>query len=75
MFNLGNMYCDGRGVAKDDTKAAEWYLKAAEHGHGKVGLSVSRSLGLSTQNSFSYLQVHPYTYKYHYQHVQGVRPG
>ena len=32
----GNMYCDGRGVEKNESKAVEWYLKAAEIGHGKA---------------------------------------
>ncbi len=31
-YNLGQCYYDGRGVAKDDTKAAYWYEKAANQG-------------------------------------------
>lgn len=31
-YRLGNAYRDGRGVAKDHAKAAEWYRKAAEGG-------------------------------------------
>jgi TPR repeat protein len=27
------MYRAGRGVAKDDAEAAEWFRKAAENGH------------------------------------------
>ncbi len=32
MFNLGVMYYNGEGVAKDYGKAREWYGKAAENG-------------------------------------------
>lgn len=71
MFNLGNMYCDGRGVAKDDTKAAEWYLKAAEHGHGKVGVGLSTWPLYCTQNSFPYILTSILKYHYQYQHVHG----
>ena len=31
--NLGVMYQLGRGVEKNEQKAAEWYIKAAEQGH------------------------------------------
>ncbi|MDR0466903.1 MAG: sel1 repeat family protein [Deltaproteobacteria bacterium] len=33
---MGYMYGTGRGVAKSDVKAAEWYSKAAEQGHAKA---------------------------------------
>ena len=39
---LGDCYYKGEGVAKDKLKAAEWYHKAAEHGHAKA----QRELGL-----------------------------
>jgi TPR repeat protein len=32
-FNLGDCYHKGRGVAKDEAEAVEWYRKAAEQGH------------------------------------------
>ena len=32
--NLGFMYAEGRGVAKDDAQAADWFRKAAEQGDG-----------------------------------------
>ncbi|MFZ2301613.1 MAG: tetratricopeptide repeat protein [Gallionella sp.] len=32
-FGLARMYYNGDGVAKDDVKAAEWYLKTAEQGN------------------------------------------
>jgi TPR repeat protein len=32
-YNLGDMYRDGRGVAKDDEQAVFWYRKAAEQGN------------------------------------------
>ena len=31
--NLGDMYADGRGVAKDDAQAVAWYRKAADQGN------------------------------------------
>ncbi len=33
MYNLGLCFRDGKGVYKDEKKAFEWFLKAAEHGH------------------------------------------
>ena len=35
-FNLGTMYGNGRGVAKDDRQAVFWYRKAAEQGHASA---------------------------------------
>ena len=32
-FNLGLMYCLGRGVPPDDTESAKWFRHAAEQGH------------------------------------------
>ncbi|MEL6152995.1 MAG: SEL1-like repeat protein, partial [Bacteroidota bacterium] len=32
-FNLGEMYKNGYGVAKDYKKAAVWYQKAIDQGH------------------------------------------
>ena len=31
--NLGRMYRDGRGVARDDSEAVRWYRQAADEGH------------------------------------------
>lgn len=33
MFNLGVMYANGEGVAKDDAEAVRWYRKAADLGN------------------------------------------
>ncbi len=33
MYMVGICYDDGKGVAKDEAKAFEWYEKAAEKGH------------------------------------------
>lgn len=36
MYNLGNIYKDGKGeVTKDEDEAIVWYRKAVEMGHGK----------------------------------------
>jgi len=35
-FNLGVMYDEGQGVARDDAKAVEWYTKAAEQGDSRA---------------------------------------
>jgi hypothetical protein len=32
-YSLGELYEQGRGVAKDEAKAAEWFAAAAEQGH------------------------------------------
>jgi len=34
--DLGYMYAHGRGVAKDDAQAVEWYRKAAEQGEARA---------------------------------------
>src|SRR3989344_4931560 len=34
-YNLGGMYANGRGVARDDAEAVKWYRKAAEHGYAQ----------------------------------------
>ena len=51
MFDVGFCYENGQGVAKDMTKAFEWYLKAAENGHVKamnsVGCCFCRGNGVS----------------------------
>ena len=31
-YNLGVMYANGEGVAKDDEESVKWYRKAAEQG-------------------------------------------
>jgi len=31
-YNLGNMYADGEGVAKNEAEAVKWYRKAADQG-------------------------------------------
>jgi len=35
-FNLGFCYENGAGVPQDDSKAIEWYGKAAEQGDGEA---------------------------------------
>ncbi len=32
-YNLGNQYCNGKGVSKDYAEAMKWYRKAADQGH------------------------------------------
>ena len=48
------MYEKGRGVEKDDKKACEWYLKAAEQGHEdaqfNLGLGYAIGLGVEKDN-------------------------
>jgi len=34
--NLGFMYREGLGVARDDAEAAKWYLKAVEQGEAEA---------------------------------------
>lgn len=50
-FDIGNMYEKGNGVARDNSKAFEWYLKAAKQQHEKaafeVGFAYLRGSGVS----------------------------
>ena len=50
-FDVGNMFEKGNGVARDETKAFEWYLKAAKQNHDKaafeVGFAYLRGVGIS----------------------------
>ncbi|MDO8811509.1 MAG: tetratricopeptide repeat protein [Gallionella sp.] len=50
-FGLARMYYNGDGVAKDDAKAAEWYMKAAEQGNAfaqyKIGAMYDQGEGVS----------------------------
>ena len=32
-YYLGNMYADGKGVAKDEVEAVKWFRKAADQGY------------------------------------------
>jgi TPR repeat protein len=49
-YDVGNMYEKGNGVARDNTKAFKWYLKAAKQDHDKgtfkVGYSYLRGKGV-----------------------------
>ena len=49
-YNLGQMYSDGKGMARDDGRAMTWYRKAAEQGHleaqTNVGFMYSRGRGV-----------------------------
>jgi TPR repeat protein len=38
--NLGSAYYNGQGIARDVSKAAEWYRKAAEQGHARAQFSL-----------------------------------
>ena len=44
-YNLGFVYANGRGVAKDDVEAMKWYRKAAEQGNENAK-SALRRLGV-----------------------------
>ena len=39
-YRLGNAYRDGKGVAKDHAKSAEWYRKAAEGGSTEADVAL-----------------------------------
>ncbi len=49
-FNLGDMYRFGRGISRDQAKAAHWYRLAAEQGHVKgqfnLGFRYNHGLGV-----------------------------
>ena len=50
-FNLGSMYDQGRGVAKNERKAVEWYQKAAAQGNASaqnnLGVMYSQGRGVA----------------------------
>lgn len=39
-FEIGGAYEDGKGVARDDRRAAEWFRKSAEQGNGQAQYSL-----------------------------------
>lgn len=53
MFNLGVLYYQGEGTAKNDTTARSWYQKAAEKGHptAMYNLGYMYEKGISVQAS------------------------
>jgi TPR repeat protein len=38
--NLGTLYADGRGVARDEAEAVRWYREAADQGYGRAQLNL-----------------------------------
>ena len=49
------MYANGTGVAKDNTKAMEWFRKAAEQGHAfaqyDLGFMYANGIDVPTDNA------------------------
>jgi TPR repeat protein len=58
MCNLGNMYAEGCGVAKDEREAVSWYRKAAERGSTgamyNLGLMYAKGRGMAKDDIESY---------------------
>jgi TPR repeat protein len=47
MYNIATLYFLGKpGFAKDETEAAKWYMRAAEHKHVQSMITVSSMYGL-----------------------------
>ena len=44
-FELGERYCDGKGVEQDYQKAVEWLTKASDQGHAKAMFSLGWCYG------------------------------
>lgn len=57
-FNLGQMYRQGLGVAKDMSKAFKWYKRAADQGmpraQGNVGFMLARGIGTKRDDIEAY---------------------
>ena len=57
-YNLGMMYGNGRGVAKDEVEAVKWYRKAADQGHAdaqnNLGLMYYHSRGVAKDDVEAY---------------------
>jgi TPR repeat protein len=51
-YNLGAMYDNGQGVAKDHAKAMHWYMLAAAQGH----LTAQYNLGIMYNNGQGVVQ-------------------
>ena len=54
-YRLGNMYADGRGVARDDKAALSWFQRAAEKGDAasqyNVGVSYASGAGTAQNDA------------------------
>ncbi len=57
-YNLGYMYANSNGVAKDYTQAVYWYRKAAEQGHAwaqsNLGLMYLKGEGVAEDYILAY---------------------
>jgi hypothetical protein len=58
-YDLGLAYLNGKGVAQDDTQAAEWFQKAADQGHPGAQFSLGEQYadgdGVPQNNTQAYL--------------------
>jgi len=56
--NLGFMYAEGRGVAKDEAEAVKWYRKAAEQGNApaqfNLGFMYDKGRGVAKDDAEAY---------------------
>ena len=57
-FNLGLMYQNGQGVAKDEVEAVKWYRKAADQGNAfaqnNLGVMYANGLGVEEDDVEAY---------------------
>ena len=50
-YNLGIMYAEGKGIAKDEAQAVAWFRKAAEQGYApaqfNLGVMYAEGIGIA----------------------------
>ena len=45
LYNLGNLYRNGLGVPRDDSKALTWYARGAEMGNDEAAEALKKLRG------------------------------
>jgi hypothetical protein len=69
--NLGIMYSNGEGVAKDPAEAAKWYRKAADQGNIQSQINLGALYAMGQGLPKDYVQAH----KWFTLAIAGIPPG
>jgi uncharacterized protein len=57
-INLGNMFFDGNGVARDYAESVKWYLLAADHGNTDAQIALGFLYKYGEAVHFDYVQAY-----------------
>jgi len=57
-FELGTLYDDGKGVARDDAEAVKWYRRATEHGYDLAQYTLGMSYYIGEGVPQDYIQAY-----------------